>query len=750
METDKIKPVVTGPHWQQGGLSIFYRHDKVVEVRAPRALINQLVKLCDGQRTTKEIIDELSVNWDKTSVVELLESLRLNGVICEAASIGKHFWPFVGNPTMFSRELNDQAILRLVDKANRRNLSGPAGIEIPVGPTNLSRIIEQRISIRTFTSEVISMKTVALMLWAGYGIVESPHLLGESDPQRKKVWQGQRFSRHTVPSAGALYPIRLSLVFLRPTEEYKAGVYDVYFRKHGAVELSPTKVEIVQILRSFADQTVCNEAQGVIIISGSFELSGEKYGNRSLLYVPLEAGHIAQNIHLSATENKVGTVEVGGFLEEPMKKALQLPKGFWPLTTILFGQPKVSAMAKPAEGSALDVRWAPPMADQYELPFSMAFARPKGKISRNWSCGRAKDPPLALKKAVSEAYEWQACERLPEDLVKTSFEELDRAIDPRSIVSYHEQQYQDKRFPLKPFDRRCRYSWVKGRNILSGEMAYILADCVYFPYTPRTPRYTMANSSGTAARFGRNEAIQHATLELVERDAFMIIWLNRLQMPSILVKSLPEFVQKRIKALEQAWFRVIIKNFTLDLAPVIFVFVQSEKLSTTICAACSSFDTLSAIDHAMEEAEAATYCRSRNQKVELIRPREVHRTYHHGDLYGQRHYFQRANFLAEDGTMMKFADVANNVPRTWDELLTHLEATGFPLLAVSLQPGNQFLDFQIPKVEKVFIPGIIPMSFGYGLEPCGMERIYTLPIHLGYRIVPLEYRELTNFPHPYT
>ena len=146
---------------------------------------------------------------------------------------------------MFGRELSDQAILRLVDKANRRNLSGPAGIKIPVGPTSLSRIIEQRISIRTFTSEVINMETIALMLWAGYGIVESPHLLGESDPQRKKVWQDQRFSRHTVPSAGALYPIRLSLVLLRPTEEHQAGVYDVYFRKHGVVELSPTKVKIV-------------------------------------------------------------------------------------------------------------------------------------------------------------------------------------------------------------------------------------------------------------------------------------------------------------------------------------------------------------------------------------------------------------------------------------------------------------------------------------------------------------------------
>jgi len=196
--------------------------------------------------------------------------------------------------------------------------------------------------------------------------------------------------------------------------------------------------------------------------------------------------------------------------------------------------------------------------------------------------------------------------------------------------------------------------------------------------------------------------------------------------------------------------RVIIKNFTLDLAPVIFVFTQSEKLTTTICAACSSFDTLLAIDHAMEEAEAAAYCRLRNQKAESIIPRNVHRTYHHGDLYGQRHYFQRANFLVEDGALMKFSDIAKKTLGTWDELLKHLKVSSFSLLAVSLQPGNQFSDFQIPKVEKVFVPGTIPMSFGYGLEPCGMERIYTLPVQLGYRTTPLGYRGLTKFPHPYT
>ena len=750
MKNATKKPVLTGPYWQQGGVSIFYLPNKAVEVKAPRALINQLAKLCDGQKTLAEIIVSLSTNWNKDSTEKLLESLYSNNIICEAASISGHLWPYVSNPTMFGRELSDQTILRLVKKASCRNLSGPKGLKIPVKQTNLSRIIERRISIRTFRSEDISMEKIALMLWAGHGIVRRPHLLKEKNPQRKKVWQSLRFHRHTVPSAGALYPIRLSLILLRPTRGYRAGIYNIFFKKHGIVDLIPTKVDPTKALRSFADQTICNEAQGVIVISGSFELSGEKYGNRSVLYVSLEAGHIAQNIHLSAAENEIGTVEVGGFLEEPMGKILQLPKGFWPLTTILFGYPKTTITAKPSGGGNLDVRWAPPIADSYELPFSMAFARPKDKVTRDWSCGRAYDPSLALTKAVSEAYEWQACGKVPNNLVKASFRDLNGAIDPRTVVSYHEQQYRKKNFPLRPFDEQHQYLWTNGSNVISGETVYILADCIFFPYFPRTPRYTMANSSGTAARFDRDEAIRHATLELIERDAFVIVWLNRLRMPNISTRSLPEFIQKRIREMEKTGFRIVVKNFTLDLAPVIFVFAQNEKLTTTICAACSSFDVVSAISHAMEEVEAAAYCRLRNRTVESITPLKVQRTYHHGDLYKQPRFFQQADFLAAGSIVSRFADVTKKTSKSWEELLERFETVGFSLLTVSLIPDDQFLDFQIPRVEKVLIPGTAPMSFGYGLEPCGMERVYSLPARLGYKKTKLGYSELTKFPHPYT
>lgn len=506
----------------------------------------------------------------------------------------------------------------------------------------------------------------------------------------------------------------------------------------------------MELLRSFADQTVCNNAQGVIVVSGSFEVSGEKYGNRSLLYVPLEAGHVAQNIHLAAVENDIGTVEIGGFLEEPLQKTLKLAAGYWPLTTVLFGYPQTESFITYEKKENLEVRWVNPIAGDYQLPFSMVFTRLKSQKSEEWACGRAKNPYIALSKASSEAYEWNACGCIPHNLVRAPFKGLDNAIDPRRIVRYHRGQYIRNNFPLKLFNDGRECLWKDGRNAMTGETVYILSDCIYFPYVPKTPRYTFANSSGTAAHLDWNEAVKRATLELVERDAFMVIWLNRLTMPLIRMESLPQDTQIRIRTLQNVGFKVIVKNFTLDLTPVVFVFAQNKDLPMTTCAGCSDFEAISALDHALMEVEAAVYCRLSGQQAKSIQPQEVRYTDEHGALYEQRQFFCQADFLFRGGVVLRFTDVGKNAPKTWQELTEQFKTMKCPLITISLsQPKNQEQARNL-NIVKVFVPGIIPMSFRYGIEPCGMERIYSIPVRLGYRGIPMPYRKLTKFPHPYT
>lgn len=730
--------------------SRFYLANHQVRVDVPQKLINQLLAECDGVKTYSQIIKNLSICWDEQELKSFLEELKKIGVICDSSSISDYVWSFVKNPTRLFKPITDKQIAYLVQKADKRHKRKSSGSEFKIIKKPFQKLLEKRRSVRTFSDKQgVPQEIINLILWSAYGIVGDHLILRKQDPQRIKVWQQYAVSRHTVPSAGALYPFKISLVLLRPTEQCPKGIYNVVFEKNNRIKLVSVSVNYIPALASFADPMICNKAQGIIILSGSFNKCGEKYGNRSMLYLPLEAGHIAQNIHLSATDLNIGTLEVGGFLEEPMRDALKIVNDYWPLTTILFGHPETKS-SKQKLPDDIEVNWSFQKSKGYRLPFLMAFARPKKWKKNESACGRSIDPATALTKALSEAEEWSACGRIPNKLLIATYNDLPDAIDPREIVSFHQKQYRLAQFTLKPFNPKAMYCWNRSKDIFSGRNLYILADCIYFPFHPNTPRYCFSNSSGTATHTDRDRAIKIATMELIERESFMISYLNRLEMPTVETCDLPDNIQKRLKALNRVGFKVIIKDMTMDLAPVAFVFAQNHRLPFTTCAGCCDFDFKDAIDHALMEVEAAVYCRLIGKSPKALNQKDVRFTDEHGNLYEQSRYYRRADFLGLNiDRRISLEAAGKSVVKSWQKLIESLAEDSRRLIVVDLLASRNAAILGL-KTVKVFIPGIVPISFGYGVEPLGMKRIYDLPVKLGLLDRPKSYRQLEKFPHPYT
>jgi len=77
--------------------------------------------------------------------------------------------------------------------------------------------------------------------------------------------------------------------------------------------------------------------------------------------------------------------------------------------------------------------------------------------------------------------------------------------------------------------------------------------------------------------------------------------------------------------------------------------------------------------------------------------------------------------------------------------LSQIERKGLKLYVVDLSSKDASLH-----VARALIPGLIPMSFGFGIEPKGMTRIYSDSVSLGLRTSVPKYGELQSFPHPYT
>ncbi|HVV57094.1 MAG TPA: YcaO-like family protein [Gaiellaceae bacterium] len=138
--------------------------------------------------------------------------------------------------------------------------------------------------------------------------------------------------------------------------------------------------------------------------------------------------------------------------------------------------------------------------------------------------------------ALGESVERYSASYLPvERLVLATAGELGAdAVDPESFALFHPRQYAVEAFPFAPFTREARVRWTRGFSLPDGRPVWLPAQLVYLPLPGVNGDETLigyATSSGVACAPTPEEAILSGLFELIERDAFMLAWTNRLSLP---------------------------------------------------------------------------------------------------------------------------------------------------------------------------------------------------------------------------
>lgn len=723
-------PVFTTPTVIETDRTTFHKFEEEVTISVPADLIKELIGLCDGTKTVKEIAGLLKSDWEKDYIVALFEELHKNDLVSSKIRVTESTWKAVQNPSPFPSEATDQEVSQIVKESRERHRSNPPKKEYDTEKTGFHEVLNRRKSVRSFSGETVEFQSIVNMLWAAYG---------ETKTASKK------HNRKTVPSAGAFYPSLIHLILFEDTEEIDAGVYKVYLGSAEKVGFKLISENTKSVIQSFVDPLTPENSHGVIVVSGSFQKSERKYGNRGLLYTVLEAGHIAQNVHIAAHESEIATLEVGGFYEKLLSDSLELDENHRPLTTVIFGTESESKTDENAPH--IETHWQAPFVDQFRLEFNIMLARIDDGTERNWSSGKAASPRLAKAKALSEAREWAAYKKAPDNLKRARLGELDNVIHPHEVFKLHKSQFAVDEVPYRPFQEKEEYAWVQATDMLRDSKAHVLADHVYTHHPSSDKRCAGVNSSGVAAHPERSQAIKSSTLELIERDAFMNAYLGKLDLPTVTHKSLPGAILARINHIEENGFRVWVKDFSLDLAPVVFIFAQSEDLTFTTCASCCHFNRKKAVNHALMEVEQSVLRRLASSKREPIDPSEVSSVHDHGALYNREQYFQKANFLIDSGDTIAFKEMGSRVANSWEELLDQLEKNGQQLFTIPLYLEEDLGGNQGLHIIRSLVPGLVPIGFGYMQEPRGMERIRTIAKRLGNKSVT--HRDMPDFPHPF-
>lgn len=137
-------------------------------------------------------------------------------------------------------------------------------------------------------------------------------------------------------------------------------------------------------------------------------------------------------------------------------------------------------------------------------------------------------------------------------LQKASFKELSssrhNALSPLAFNGFLD--WQKKRFPSLRVDENTPLSWVEG-NTLSGNKKILLpAQAIFWNFSFRGAQkeqiLLQPNTNGAAGGFTTEEAVLGGILEIIERDGFLIYWLNSIAPRQIDVSTIKdeEFQEK--------------------------------------------------------------------------------------------------------------------------------------------------------------------------------------------------------------
>ena len=331
------------------------------------------------------------------------------------------------------------------------------------------------------------------------------------------------------------------------------------------------------------------------------------------------------------------------------------------------------------------------------------------------------------------------------------------AVRPPELVLYSDSQYERPDWPHPRWSEDLTLNWARGVELPSGAPVAAPAGLVWLA-ADGAPHLAPTTSNGLAAGPDLAAAVLGGLCEVMERDAFLTTWMNRL--PAVEVDLLP--VGGAVAAIARHYARsgVELRAFLLpsDLpaATVMAVALDDDpgRPAQLVGLGCHPDPAVALTKAVLElcQGRPAELARFRDQPpagrlraYDDVRTLEDHSAF--AALPERREEFA---FLWSSGRRVPAADLpdrsAGDAAGDLDRIVAALAGAGLRVVAVDLTlPDVRQCGVH---VARVFVPGLQPMHFGAGQERLGGSRLFELPAALGLAGRVRTEADLNTCPHP--
>lgn len=371
----------------------------------------------------------------------------------------------------------------------------------------------------------------------------------------------------------------------------------------------------------------------------------------------------------------------------------------------------------------------------------------------------------------------------PDRLRRASCAQLREAgehvLDPSRLVLYSDTQYEAPGFPFVRFTDDLPVHWVLGRSLTHGRETWVPASWAYVnwhvgPFADE-PRTNFPIFAGLAAGDGLDDAVRSGLQEVVERDATMVWWANRQQLP--VVEPSP-----RMAALlhggpddhgMRAWLVALENSFGIPVMAGVVENLRDHRFAVgfgcrpdpeqAALKAWAEAFTLHEISRDLDEPDGKFWesVRRGAKRQGSMKPWRADRAYLDDyradfrdvcDLESQMQVMldPRARDIARPLTRSDCTVPLDAVPALGDGSMATIqrlvESRGYEVIVVDVTTPDVAQSGL--RVVRVVVPGLAsnyPAAFPFN----GRRRLQDAAMELGWRCEPLPEHELNLFPLPH-
>lgn len=332
-------------------------------------------------------------------------------------------------------------------------------------------------------------------------------------------------------------------------------------------------------------------------------------------------------------------------------------------------------------------------------------------------------------------------------------------LDPFQVTPFSPNQLKKRSFRKFKYNNHSRFNWIQGISIAQKKNLLVPAQLVCFNYAYLKGESTilLPISTGTAAGISIQSAVYRGICEIIERDAFMIAYLNKIPSPRLNLDSIHnKIISNILNIFKRYRLTLVVSDVTTDIPIPAFVAIILDKTGFGPAVSVglkAGFDIEETIIGAIEESvmtrswirDKYIYTNPNYKRQNII-----------SSIQDRAHFWfpvETIKYLdfwihSKSKNIEKIApNDLNSREDRLNKAVKLLKTKHMDVIYVDITYDKiKRYDFA---VVKVIIPQLHPLYLDERYPYLGGNRLYEAPVKMGFFKKPKNEEELNKTPHPF-